>query len=272
MPSCLKEDHITVTSSSIEIKKNAPPALDSRSPVTSKPSGTKVSFKRARRPLSPRLYDTKRRKMKYTVRQQPDNVGVSQSAGTSQTVDTSQSKDDSLSVESSAACSTTNSTGSTPIQLLGEVTPSPVKRRRRSPGDVPRCRCGTNHPQVLHKICARGKCPCFSQGIACIRCLCRHCHNPINQSQWGVCNCTGDPRIFFSVNLNLYLLLHAHAIRIYICSNVIMCAQRAIARSNSWSSRNNNVGEFILRVVCCSSTYLFRRCKSIFVSGCIVVS
>lgn len=183
MPGCLKEDHITVTSSSIEIKKNAPPVLDSRSPVTSKPSGTKVSFKRARRPLSPRLYDTKRRKIKYVARQQEDNAGASQSAGTSQTVDTSQSKDDSLSVESSAVCSKTNATGSSPIQLLGEVTPSPVKRRRRSPGDVPRCRCGTNHPQVLHKICARGKCPCFSQGIACIRCLCRHCHNPINQSQ-----------------------------------------------------------------------------------------
>ena len=179
MPGCLKEDHIVITSSTVEIKKLAPQLPDSRSPVTSKPTGFRVGFKRARSPLSPRLYDTKRRKIKYSARQHSDAV-------TSRTVDTKspekqhQSKEGS-SVESPAELSKTISAGSTPVQSLGELTP-PVKRRRRPPGGSPRCRCGTNHPQVLDKICARGKCPCFSKGIPCIRCLCRHCHNPINQA------------------------------------------------------------------------------------------
>ena len=28
------------------------------------------------------------------------------------------------------------------------------------------------------KVCAKGKCPCYTKGIACKNCLCRHCHNP----------------------------------------------------------------------------------------------
>ena len=44
----------------------------------------------------------------------------------------------------------------------------------------PRCRCGTNYPQFLENICARNKCPCYSRGRECARCLCRHCHNPFN--------------------------------------------------------------------------------------------
>ena len=33
------------------------------------------------------------------------------------------------------------------------------------------------------KVCAKGKCPCYSKGIPCKNCLCRHCHNPFNNEE-----------------------------------------------------------------------------------------
>ena len=46
-----------------------------------------------------------------------------------------------------------------------------------------RCRCGTN-PGVLfgHLICAKRKCPCYLNDIPCVRCRCRGCCNPYNNS------------------------------------------------------------------------------------------
>ena len=45
-----------------------------------------------------------------------------------------------------------------------------------------RCRCGTN-PGVmfLHMICAKKKCPCYSNQIPCVRCKCKGCNNPFNK-------------------------------------------------------------------------------------------
>ena len=40
------------------------------------------------------------------------------------------------------------------------------------------CRCGTNNPVSLDKICAYPKCPCFQKGASCRNCRCRHCNNP----------------------------------------------------------------------------------------------
>ena len=56
-------------------------------------------------------------------------------------------------------------------------------KKRRSPGYSEsgwRCRCGTNNVMFPEKVCAKGKCPCYSKGIACKNCLCRNCHNPFN--------------------------------------------------------------------------------------------
>lgn len=41
------------------------------------------------------------------------------------------------------------------------------------------CRCGTN-PGVMygHLICMKKKCPCFYNGLPCIKCRCRGCCNP----------------------------------------------------------------------------------------------
>ena len=54
-------------------------------------------------------------------------------------------------------------------------------KKRRSPGYSEagwRCRCGTNNVMFPDKVCAKGKCPCYTKGVACKNCLCRHCHNP----------------------------------------------------------------------------------------------
>ncbi|KAL5476335.1 hypothetical protein EMCRGX_G026264 [Ephydatia muelleri] len=36
------------------------------------------------------------------------------------------------------------------------------------------CRCGTNNPVSLDKICVRAKCPCFSSNVGCKDCHCKH--------------------------------------------------------------------------------------------------
>ena len=67
-----------------------------------------------------------------------------------------------------------------PLQPPGQ---SAKAKKRRSPGYSEsgwRCRCGTNNVMFPEKVCAKGKCPCFSKGIPCKNCLCRHCHNPFN--------------------------------------------------------------------------------------------
>ena len=72
----------------------------------------------------------------------------------------------------------------TPKDLL--ATPSPTKKQRRSPGESEagwRCRCGTNNVMFPEKVCAKGKCPCYSKGNACKNCLCRFCHNPFGSRE-----------------------------------------------------------------------------------------
>lgn len=66
--------------------------------------------------------------------------------------------------------------------------PQQVKKRR-SPGYSEagwRCRCGTNNVMFPNKVCAKGKCPCYTKGVACKNCLCRHCHNPFGTREIGV--------------------------------------------------------------------------------------
>ena len=77
------------------------------------------------------------------------------------------------------------SSGYTPPAKLSTGQSSKAKKRR-SPGYSEsgwRCRCGTNNVMFPEKVCAKGKCPCFSKGIPCKNCLCRHCHNPFNNSE-----------------------------------------------------------------------------------------
>ena len=173
--SCLDEDHVVVTSSGIEMNNNAPPLVQP-SPSTPEPPWIRAGFKRSRSPLSPRLYDTKRRKVRMIVKRQQCSTASPGSAVTNVVMEEQQhlGKEE----QSFAETPKFDSAGLTLVQSGGEVTPSPVKQRRKTPSGAPRCRCGTNHPQVLQKICARGKCPCFSQGKPCNRCLCRNCHNP----------------------------------------------------------------------------------------------
>ena len=76
------------------------------------------------------------------------------------------------------------SSGYTPAKL--STGQSSKAKKRRSPGYSEsgwRCRCGTNNVMFPEKVCAKGKCPCFSKGIPCKNCLCRHCHNPFNNSE-----------------------------------------------------------------------------------------
>lgn len=68
-------------------------------------------------------------------------------------------------------------------KLLSPGTPTGEQqgKKRRSPGYSEagwRCRCGTNNVMFPEKVCAKGKCPCYTKGVACKNCLCRHCHNP----------------------------------------------------------------------------------------------
>lgn len=69
-------------------------------------------------------------------------------------------------------------------QLLSPTdgaSPGEQGKKRRSPGYSEagwRCRCGTNNVMFPDKVCAKGKCPCYTKGVACKNCLCRHCHNP----------------------------------------------------------------------------------------------
>lgn len=61
-------------------------------------------------------------------------------------------------------------------------------KKRRSPGYSEvgwRCRCGTNNVMFPDKVCAKGKCPCYTKGVACKNCLCRHCHNPFGVRELG---------------------------------------------------------------------------------------
>ena len=75
------------------------------------------------------------------------------------------------------------------VPLKHPYSPQIVKtpttpKKRRTPGyseEGWRCRCGTNNVMFPEKVCAKGKCPCFSKGIPCKNCLCRQCHNPNNQ-------------------------------------------------------------------------------------------
>ena len=74
------------------------------------------------------------------------------------------------------------SSTSSPRPLLSPGTSSKAKKRR-SPGYSEsgwRCRCGTNNVMFPKKVCAKGKCPCYSKGIPCKNCLCKNCHNPFN--------------------------------------------------------------------------------------------
>lgn len=76
-------------------------------------------------------------------------------------------------------------TYSTSKGLLSPGDSSKTKKRR-SPGYSEsgwRCRCGTNNVMFPEKVCAKGKCPCFSKGIPCKNCLCKHCHNPFNNEE-----------------------------------------------------------------------------------------
>ena len=69
-----------------------------------------------------------------------------------------------------------------PLLSPGQSQSSKAKKRR-SPGYSEsgwRCRCGTNNVMFPEKVCAKGKCPCYSKGIPCKNCLCRKCHNPFN--------------------------------------------------------------------------------------------
>ena len=172
--SCLDKDHVIVTSSGIEMNNDAPPLLE-QSPSSPEPPWLRAGFKRSRSPLSPRLYHTKRRKIHMVAKRHQCSIT---SPGGSATHAVMEEQHLGKEEQSSAETPKNDSAGSTPVQSVGEVTPSPAKQRRKTPSGTPRCRCGTNHPQVLQKICARGKCPCFSQGKPCNRCLCRNCHNP----------------------------------------------------------------------------------------------
>ncbi len=72
----------------------------------------------------------------------------------------------------------------TPIPKTPMTKSPSTPRKRRTPGyseDGWRCRCGTNNVMFPEKVCAKGKCPCFSKGIPCKNCLCKHCHNPNNK-------------------------------------------------------------------------------------------
>lgn len=53
---------------------------------------------------------------------------------------------------------------------------SPLRQKPKSLN----CRCGTNNPVSLDKICVRSKCPCFSLRVGCKDCHCKHCKNPYN--------------------------------------------------------------------------------------------
>ena len=73
-----------------------------------------------------------------------------------------------------------------PPKPLLSPNQSAKAKKRRSPGYSEsgwRCRCGTNNVMFPEKVCAKGKCPCFSKGIPCKNCLCRHCHNPFNNEE-----------------------------------------------------------------------------------------
>ena len=61
-------------------------------------------------------------------------------------------------------------------------TTAEKKARRSFLHGVWRCRCGTNNVMHPEKVCARAKCPCFSKGKACERCLCRDCKNPYKET------------------------------------------------------------------------------------------
>ena len=173
--SCLDKDHVIVTSSGIEMNNDAPPLLE-QNPSSPEPPWIRAGFKRSRSPLSPRLYHTKRHKIQMVgKRQQRSTTSPGQGSATHAVMEEQHLEKEG---QFSAETPQNDSASSTPVQSGGEVTPSPVKQRRKTPSGTSRCRCGTNHPQVLQKICARGKCPCYSQGKACNRCLCRNCHNP----------------------------------------------------------------------------------------------
>ena len=76
-------------------------------------------------------------------------------------------------------------------KLLSPATPTGEQqpgKKRRSPGYSEagwRCRCGTNNVMFPNKVCAKGKCPCYTKGVACKNCLCRHCHNPFGTREVG---------------------------------------------------------------------------------------
>ena len=73
-----------------------------------------------------------------------------------------------------------------PKPLLSPSQSASKAKKRRSPGYSEsgwRCRCGTNNVMFPEKVCAKGKCPCYSKGIPCKNCLCRHCHNPFNNEE-----------------------------------------------------------------------------------------
>ncbi len=81
-------------------------------------------------------------------------------------------------------CPTPEDTKS-PVLPINQPSPS---KKRRSPGYSEagwRCRCGTNNVMFPEKVCAKGKCPCYTKGMACKNCLCRYCHNPFGAREKG---------------------------------------------------------------------------------------
>ena len=173
---CLDEDYISVTDSTVSVKDNDQQTLnDSISSAVISPytqlDKFRMNIDRSFSPLSPRVV-MKRRKTEgtHSTAVQPQDKQSKPEKRKRKEISSSIPSEDESAIEVIA----------TPEASKLEVleSPLPPKKRKRSPQERPRCRCGTNHPQTVERICARNKCPCYLKAIPCVGCLCKQCHNP----------------------------------------------------------------------------------------------
>lgn len=199
--SCFNLEYVTVTTSTIEVKGGTPQLMEIDQPNSSSletgssslplPERMMEKFGRSLSPLSPRVVLRRRRIDPARVCPlKTVTIDSSEPGASHRLVKEARRTPAKLTAQGGAEKTFDLVDGSSEEESTMEVSylegemvkspvlPTPTKKRKLKNPNVPCCRCGTNNPQFLEKICARSKCPCFIKQLPCRKCHCRHCHNP----------------------------------------------------------------------------------------------
>ena len=183
--SCLDQDYISVASSTVSVMKGAnPPACVTEEPrtVMTATQTEDITTVTAAQRLNMGFHGLKRSRTPWSPRVVLERHGVSRCAPLrhqkAKESKACSSSDTPMETSEDETFVVTPETTQTPdSDQTPALEPSAKKKRAYSHNNA-RCRCGNNNPQAPERVCNRNKCPCYLKGVACQKCLCKHCHNP----------------------------------------------------------------------------------------------